>query len=885
MKTILKTLSVLITLCICGYMPLKAQTYEEYRKKEIEDFKKFVQQEQIYIARMAKEINDYLNKQDKEYKDYLNKEWKAYNAFAAEKRASKPKPAVIPDFKREEKGATQKKVANLTPVKTVVSKIPSKAPFVSPPVTKSVNSSLDLANARVNFYGVPVYLSYDPAFDVNIFGVSGEKAISAYWERASASGYSSLIEQLSAYKASMNLNDYCYYLLVNKVAQNLYPGNREGEILSTWFMMVRSGYGVRIGFESNGNLLLLMPSYNSVYGMKFLKEGDKYLYIVTNTTGSSIRTYDRDFLTAGKVIDFNIYSPMNLGGKLSSKNLDFTYKDTKYSILVNYDQGLVDLYKDYPQLEMPVYFNAAVSVQAKESIAASLKPIIAEMNEQQAVEFLLSFTQNSFKYKTDLEQFGYEKFFFAEELLFYPYSDCEDRSVLFSYLVRDLVGLDMVGVEFPDHMATAVRFSSLVEGDHINLNKTRYVIADPTYFGAPVGSAMPQYRESSPIVIPMNNIRGASERENQVWSAVQESGCYPGSNLRNISYLSDGSTVLTGFYTGIASFAGKILPNAGELNRGFVGRMSGDNAVWVLPMESTGNSVGISVAAGKGDDIYVAGSFRGNLSLGGSRLSSNPGSGDAFVACISKSGAVKWLSKLNLDTIPGNAPIAFSATYNTGGAKLGLTRTIAPVDFKGYGLFAEGDGNIVYNGIVNRIFSSTPEVAKAEYASAAVAATPEMLKKETDAMVMDNTDKGIAGLFAAILLVKNMGATLSGNDARGTLDKYNPIFSKNCPNLYRNLGMINFVKNSNGVISIQTQNGKDIYFDQIRVKNNANINIVQQSNGNLTVQVLTGVLVGKMVVWFKLNHVELVKKSGDMVFDYDKDHSTAQINMTKDILL
>jgi hypothetical protein len=43
--------------------------------------------------------------------------------------------------------------------------------------------------------------------------------------------------------------------------------------------------------------------------------------------------------------------------------------------------------------------------------------------------------------------------------------------------------------------------------------------------------------------------------------------------------------------------------------------------------------------------------------------------------------------------------------------------------------------------------------------------------------------------------------------------------------------------------------------------------------------------VGKMVVWFKLNHVELVKKSGDMVFDYDKDHSTAQINMTKDILL
>ncbi|MDZ4058630.1 MAG: hypothetical protein U1D64_01165, partial [Bacteroidales bacterium] len=425
--------------------------------------------------------------------------------------------------------------------------------------------------------------------------------------------------------------------------------------------------------------------------------------------------------------------------------------------------------------------------------------------------------------------------------------------------------------------------SQVVPGDYLTYNNRRYVITDPTYLGAPVGSAMPQFRESSPVVIPIENRRGMGEREEKVWSLARDNGCYPGSNLRNHLSLSDGSSVLTGYYTGSASFGGRALPPAGSLNRGFIGRINYGNALWVLPMQSDGNSVGISVAGGLNDDIYVAGSFRGNLTLGSSSINAAPGSQDAFIACINKGGVVRWITKLNLDTIPGSAPVAFSAVLSANGVKMGITKTIAPVEFNGYGLFSGNDGKIVYNGIVNRVFSSTPEVSTVSYAS--VAASPELLKKETDALVSDNTDKGIAGLFAAILLVKNMGATLSGSDARATLDKYNPAFKKSCPNLYKNLGMINFVKNNNGIITIQTQNGKDIYFDQIRVKNNANINIVPKSSGDLTVDILSGVLVGKMVVWFKLNSILLSKKTGDMTFDYDKDNSTAKINMTKDILM
>ena len=47
----------------------------------------------------------------------------------------------------------------------------------------------------------------------------------------------------------------------------------------------------------------------------------------------------------------------------------------------------------------------------------------------------------------------------------------------------------------PIDPATAVRFNSSVDGDYLTLDDGRYIVCDPTYIGAPVGLAMPQYKE------------------------------------------------------------------------------------------------------------------------------------------------------------------------------------------------------------------------------------------------------------------------------------------------------------------------------------------------------------------------------------------------------
>jgi hypothetical protein len=69
--------------------------------------------------------------------------------------------------------------------------------------------------------------------------------------------------------------------------------------------------------------------------------------------------------------------------------------------------------------------------------------------------------------------------------------------MLFSTLVRELVGLDVVLMDYKDHVSVAVAFDSQVQGDYFTMGGRRYVVCDPTYIGAPVGMVMGKYAEAA----------------------------------------------------------------------------------------------------------------------------------------------------------------------------------------------------------------------------------------------------------------------------------------------------------------------------------------------------------------------------------------------------
>ena len=116
---------------------------------------------------------------------------------------------------------------------------------------------------------------------------------------------------------------------------------------------------------------------------------------------------------------------------------------------------------------------------------------------------LLDFVQYAFQYATDQDQFGYERPLFGDESFYYPKNDCEDRAILFSILVRDLVGLDVALVHWPGHLGAAVAFDEQVEGDYFLLDDQRYTVCDPTYIGAKIGMTMDVFKNTEVKLIKL----------------------------------------------------------------------------------------------------------------------------------------------------------------------------------------------------------------------------------------------------------------------------------------------------------------------------------------------------------------------------------------------
>lgn len=112
--------------------------------------------------------------------------------------------------------------------------------------------------------------------------------------------------------------------------------------------------------------------------------------------------------------------------------------------------------------------------------------------------------QTGFRYQTDGEQFGYEKPFFIEETFYYPACDCEDRSILFARLVSRLLRKEVILLDYPGHVATAVSMDEEeVKGANVALQGKKFIVCDPTYMNAKAGQVMPSCKGKRPKVIKL----------------------------------------------------------------------------------------------------------------------------------------------------------------------------------------------------------------------------------------------------------------------------------------------------------------------------------------------------------------------------------------------
>lgn len=495
---------------------LKAQTFEDYKKQQAKGQNELKLRVQNDISKMKEQINQYIAEKDKEFANYLNTQWENYNLYKAKKADIKPKPATIPVFNKIEAKKTDLSIPFLNSKKTIANVNLSMydSDVEIPVLEKDENNSFETNVLHISFYGKSLMFEFDKNFLENIPEKINEKTISMYWESMSSCNYNHLLDQLETEKTNMKLNDWGYYQLINNYSKSVYKKNAN---LLTWYLLLRSGYKVRIGYNNN-EAFILIPTLNSIYDKPYYTF-DNVNYYLFDSKYNNVYTYKKDFPNANKLFDFSIYRPMDLGGNYVEKNLKTRFDNTDLDINILVKNENIKFYKDYPLTDINVFYNAPVSLKTRESLKLALSKFIENKTEEEALNFLLHFVQKSFAYQTDDVQFGTEKFYFPEEIFVYPYSDCDDRVSLFSYLVRDLLNLEVIGIEYPGHIAAAVKTTQKLLGNYIIYNNQRYIIADPTYIGAPIGMSMPQFRSVSPTVVDLLNLYYA---ENQCKSILDD---------------------------------------------------------------------------------------------------------------------------------------------------------------------------------------------------------------------------------------------------------------------------------------------------------------------------------------------------------------------------
>ena len=469
-----------------------------------------------WLSNETSSFQEYRDKRDKEFTGFLNDQWKEMKTFQGLVRDKTPKPIELPNapvsiIETQPVPDNQKTLDNPVLVETPV--IVSVPPVKPPSIQQSIKPDPVLSipagkKITLDFYGHDLVFYYDPKLIVNLNRPFNEKNISSVWSSMSLADHEGLLKQINAQRKPLILNDWGYILLVNKISQKLHPGNRNRQSIFTWYMMTKAGYKTRIAYDSN-YVYILMPSRQQLFEAPYFTF-DKLRYYALSFDGikqtpGRIYTYNGHYPGASKRLDMSLNMPLNTGRTEQSRYVNFNYQNKKYRIHVSYDSQTIEYLKTYPQMDISMYFNSEVNQATANPILNQLKPLVEGKTQLEAVNLLLRFVQTAFKYKTDQQQFGIENYLFPEETLHYPYSDCEDRSIFFAWLVHNLLGLDVIGLDFPGHIAAAVGFNQHVKGDFIKYNDKYYIVTDPTYVNAKAGMTMPAYKNKKPGIIRILN--------------------------------------------------------------------------------------------------------------------------------------------------------------------------------------------------------------------------------------------------------------------------------------------------------------------------------------------------------------------------------------------
>lgn len=494
--------------------------FEEFRKGLMENF------------------NSFRNRILDHYADFLAGEWHEYESLEPLERYSDPKPSEIPaveEFETEEADEQKKELmlslgfekvdANqfderkdpallnwIRGARSLYSAAtpPSGETIVGEEVSdKLAPGNIVTGNGLVANYDGDVFSFYGMEFGLPKVNFEIENNITnlddfaIQWKKLENQKVGQkLLPGIKAVQKSSGLSDYLVFEMIMAYADHKFPtANDAAKMAFAHYLLCQMEFGARIAVNANGDPFMLLPFEEPVFGRGAVKLERRYYVFSTpgrpfvKKSGLYTPNLPAD-ASSGKALGLRID-----GLRLPMNPYHFSFEHAGLKIEGDMNQNIIPILYRYPQMHTKGFAESTVIPELREDVVRQVKEQLKGLDPMKAADKLLALIQFGFNYKSDDSYHGFEKPYFFEEILFYPYSDCEDRAIFYSYLIWNSLGLETDLIAYPNHEATAIRAERVWGGEDYYLKNTeKFFISDPTYQGGPTGSCMPSCRDVKPTI-------------------------------------------------------------------------------------------------------------------------------------------------------------------------------------------------------------------------------------------------------------------------------------------------------------------------------------------------------------------------------------------------
>lgn len=506
--------------------PVQAQNQKKNFRKDFEDFKN----------KAKKEYSDFRKQALAEYTKFVREAWEEFGAEPPVQipEEEKVEPMVVPGYeeetagffsklfgggdkkKKEKKEAKQaekeKKKREKTNTQLAVSTViaaPKAAPAQPQPLSKVVQSNDPNPYMTFDVFGTQCRVRIGDNCRFHLNGVSGDELADKLNEFQKPQFDNMLYDCLEERKAH-NFSDWAYYQMLLALTNKFYGNHSNEATLVLGFLFSQSGYKMRYAHDGKTLYMIVASQYN-MFGKAYFFVDNEWYYLLDNIKEGDKLSVCKAKFPKESPLSLQMSARQNFANSPVNERTITSLRNPDFSFTIKSNKNSIDFYNTYPcsyidnnfMTRWANYANTPLEKWLTDQIYPGMREKLKGLSPLEAVQELDWWVQGKtdlnrgnpnqecFLYAYDESVWGYDRNFFGEESIFYPYNDCEDRSILLSHLVRDLVGLDVVLVYYPGHLAMAVNFPNDVPGDYVSVNGRKFTICDPTYIGSDVGETMP----------------------------------------------------------------------------------------------------------------------------------------------------------------------------------------------------------------------------------------------------------------------------------------------------------------------------------------------------------------------------------------------------------